>query len=153
MKQSQRDYAKQIIRDSQIKRLSRAETLDMLKTKGISMSMTTLKRFRADLKNESSEWITNLAKDRDAYVGLYKEGIDELHLLRHECYKVLFDPFTKPFVKLLAVEQLRKLRSDITDLEDSAPIVMAIKDSIGSNEAGVPIAEDQQQQEYSGSQT
>lgn len=131
MKATTREYAKQIITDCQIKRLTRAETLDVLRTKGIDIGETTLKKMKREIKTDARDWITNLAKNRDDYIAQYKQSIDTYRMLQHEAFEVIRDQRSGGFVKIQALLAIGKFEENINELKDAEPVVMALKDYTG----------------------
>ena len=105
--------------------------MDVLRTKGIDIGDTTLKKLKREIKTDSRNWITNLAKNRDDYIAQYKQSVDTFRLLQHEAFKILNDPMTRGFVKIQALLAIGKFETDIADLVDAEPVVMALKDYAG----------------------
>jgi hypothetical protein len=71
-----KDLVKQIIIDGEIKRFTAEETLTAIHQRGIKCGLTRLKQLKKEIKQDARDWITNLAKERNEYIALYKQGID-----------------------------------------------------------------------------
>ena len=135
MKVTTRDIIKQIIIDGEIKRYTAEETLRSIHQHDIKCGLTRLKQLKKEIKQDARDWITNLAKERNEYVALYKQGIDTLRVCQHELWKIHHKEDTKALVKLQCLLGIGKLQSDITSLYDAMPVVMYLKDAItGSGE-------------------
>ena len=135
MKTTTRDIIKQIVIDGEIKRFTAEETLRAIHQHGIKCGLTRLKQLKKEIKQDARDWVTKLAKERNEYVALYKQGIDTLRVCQHELWKIYHKEDTKALVKLQCLLGIGKLQSDITSLYDAMPVVMYLKDVInGSGE-------------------
>jgi hypothetical protein len=130
MKVTTKDIIKQIVIDGEIKRFTAEETLRVIHQHGIKCGLTRLKQLKKEIKQDARDWITNLAKERNEYVALYKQGIDTLRVCQYELWKIYHKEDTKPLVKLQCLLGIGKLQSDITSLYDAMPVVMYLKDAI-----------------------
>ena len=133
MKVTTRDIIKQIIIDGEIKRFTAEETLRAIHQHGIKCGLTRLKQLKKEIKQDARDWVTNLAKERNEYVALYKQGIDTLRVCQHELWKIYHKEDTKALVKLQCLLGIGKLQSDITSLYDAMPVVMYLKDVINGS--------------------
>jgi hypothetical protein len=133
MKATTRDIIKQIIIDGEIKRFTAEENLRAIHQHGIKCGLTRLKQLKKEIKQDARDWITNLAKERNEYVALYKQGIDTLRVCQHELWKIYHKEDTKALVKLQCLLGIGKLQSDITSLYDAMPVVMYLKDVINGS--------------------
>jgi hypothetical protein len=133
MKVTTRDIIKQIIIDGEIKRFTAEETLTTIHQHGIKCGLTRLKQLKKEIKQDARDWVTNLAKERNEYVALYKQGIDTLRVCQHELWKIYHKEDTKALVKLQCLLGIGKLQSDITSLYDAMPVVMYLKDVINGS--------------------
>jgi hypothetical protein len=133
MKGTIRDLIKQIIIDGEIKRFTAEETLIVIHKHGIKCGLTRLKRLKKEIKQDARDWVTNLAKERNEYVALYKQGIDTLRVCQHELWKIYHKEDTKALVKLQCLLGIGKLQPDITSLYDAMPVVMYLKDVINGS--------------------
>ena len=134
MKVTTRDIIKQIVIDGEIKRFTAEETLRAIHQHGIKCGLTRLKQLKKEIKQDARDWITNLAKERNEYVALYKQGIDTLRVCQHELWKIYHTEDTKALVRLQCLLGIGKLQSDITSLYDAMPVVMYLKDVINGHE-------------------
>ena len=133
MKVTTRDMIKQIIIDGEIKRFTAEETLRAIHQHGIKCGLTRLKQLKKEIKQDARDWVTKLAKERNEYVALYKQGIDTLRVCQHELWKIYHKEDTKALVKLQCLLGIGKLQSDITSLYDAMPVVMYLKDVINGS--------------------
>jgi hypothetical protein len=65
---------RQIILYCSIRRLSAEETVEQLNLiHGISVNVRTVVRYRANIRNSASKWVSNLAKSkRGEYIACYR---------------------------------------------------------------------------------
>ena len=139
-----KDLVKQIIIDGEIKRFTAEETLAAIHQHGIKCGLTRLKQLKKEMKQDARDWITNLAKERNEYIALYKQAIDTLRVCQQELWKLYHNEDIKAVVKVQCLLGVGKLQSDITSLYDAMPVVMYLKDVIGKN--GINEANNNQQQ-------
>src|ERR1051325_1460953 len=132
MKVTTRDIIKQIIIDGEIKRFTAEETLRAIHQHGKCV-LTRLKQLKKEIKQDARDWVTKLAKERNEYVALYKQGIDTLRVCQHELWKIYHKEDTKALLKLQCLLGISKLQSDITSLYDAMPVVMYLKDVINGS--------------------
>jgi hypothetical protein len=130
---SNKDIVKQIIIDGEIKRFTAEETLREIHKRGIKCGLTRLKQLKKEIKQDARDWITNLAKERNEYVALYKQAIDTLRVCQQELWNLYHKEDTKVVVKLQCLLGIGKLQFDITSLYDAMPVVMYLKDVIGNS--------------------
>jgi hypothetical protein len=126
MKAAQKELVKRYIVDCNIKRFTLHESLQYVNQKGIKIGMFTLRKLKTDIKEEAREWITNLAKSRNDYIALYKEGIEKFQRLQDVCYDIIENPENPPVVKLIAVGKAMSIEREIIQLYDALPIVKAL---------------------------
>lgn len=131
MKRADREFAKTLIIDSEIKHFTREEAIKTIRSKGIDISLSTYKKLKAEIKTDARDWITNIAKSRNEYIALYKHSIDVYERLQQEMWDLYHDYETKPFVKKECLLGIAKLQEDIVSMYDAAPVVIAIKDRLG----------------------
>src|SRR5690242_6927941 len=121
---SNKDIIKQIIIDGEIKRFTVDETLEAIHKHGIKCGLTRLKQLKREIKQDARDWITNLAKERNEYIALYKQAIDTLRVCQQELWKLYHREDTKSIVKVQCLLGVGKLQSDITSLYDAMPVVV-----------------------------
>ena len=131
MKRTDREFAKTVIIDAEIKHLTLDETLKTIRHKGIEISLATLKILKKEIKEDARDWITNIAKSRNEYIALYKNSIDVYKRCQQELWDLYRDYETKPFVRKECIMGIAKLQENITSMYDAAPVVWAIKDHLG----------------------
>jgi hypothetical protein len=132
-----KDIVKQIIIDGEIKRFTAEETLTAIHQRGIKCGLTRLKQLKKEIKQDARDWITNLSKERNEYIALYKQGIDTLRVCQQELWKLYHEQDTKTIVKVQCMMGVGKLQSEITSLYDAMPVVMYLKDVIGNGSGEV----------------
>ena len=131
MKRADREFAKSVIIDAEIKHFTLDETLKTIRHKGIEISLATLKILKKEIKEDARDWITTIAKSRNEYIALYKNSIDVYKRCQQELWDLYRDYETKPFVKKECIMGIGKLQENIVSMYDAAPVVWAIKDRLG----------------------
>lgn len=86
------------------------------------------KKFAWSIKRQHEEdnlrWYYNLARDRFAYVSLYRKAIDEIELYKEQLWKILIKPTASDIAKVAAVKELHNLsKTSVLFLKD-LPFVM-----------------------------
>src|SRR5690349_19501158 len=109
---STKDIVKQIIIDGEIKRFTAEETLTAIHQHGIRCGLTRLKQLKKEIKQDARDWITNLARERNEYIALYKQAIDTLRVCQQELWNLYHREDTKPIVKVQCLLGVGKLQSD-----------------------------------------
>jgi hypothetical protein len=79
-----------------------------------------------------------MAKDHFAYVGAYRECIDEINQLKKEAWNIVMDPKTEYYTKIQALKELHNLSKTCTLLIRDLPFITNIakfydKDVLNSN--------------------
>src|SRR5690349_3388018 len=99
MKRADREFAKTLIIDAEIKHFTRDEAIKTIRQKGIDISLPTYKRLKAEIKSDARDWITNIARSRNEYIALYKHSIEVYERCQQELWDLYHDYETKPFVR------------------------------------------------------
>ncbi len=60
-------------------------------------------------EQENKEWYYRLAKDHFAYIGAYRECIDEIHQLKKENWRIVMDPKVDYLIRIKAAKELHSL--------------------------------------------
>ena len=126
MKVTTKDCVKQLIIDGEIKRFTAEETLAAIHQHGIKCGSTRLKQLKKEIKQDARDWITYLARERNEYIALYKQGIDTFRVCQQELWKLLGKEDTKAIEKVQCILGIGKLEREIVQLYDAMPIVKAI---------------------------
>jgi hypothetical protein len=58
---------------------------------------------------ENREWYMRLAKDHFAYIGIYRDAIDQLHQLTHELWKIVMNEKSEASVKTAAIKEIHNI--------------------------------------------
>jgi hypothetical protein len=121
-----KELVKQIIIDGEVKRFTAEETLAAIHQHGIKCGLTRLKQLKTEIKQDARDWITYVAKERNEYIALYKQGIDTFRVCQQELWKLHDKQDTKPMVKVQCMLGVGKLQAEIIYLYDALPVVKAI---------------------------
>ena len=91
-KQAQTQEIKQIVADANIFGYTDNATLSVIEQKtGIKKSPRTLTRIKRAIKEESHQFLDNMAMSRYGYIEEYKKLIDTLKLALRECWKIILN--------------------------------------------------------------
>jgi hypothetical protein len=89
-------------------------------------------------EQENKEWYYHMAKDHFAYVGAYRECIDEIKQLKKEMWNIVMDSKTEHYTRIQALKELHSLSKTCTLLIKDLPFITNIskfydKDILNSN--------------------
>lgn len=73
---------------------------------------------------DNKQWYYNLAKDNFAYIGLYRRCVDELELVRQECWHLVLHPQTERPVKVQALREIHNVIKTQVLLVRDLPFIM-----------------------------
>ena len=103
-KQVQNQEIKQIVADANIFRYTDKATLSVIEQKtGMAISQRTLTRIKSAIKEDSHEFLDDMAMSRYGYIEEYKKLIDTLKLTLIECWKIINESESSKMEKLAAV--------------------------------------------------
>ncbi len=75
-------------------------------------------------EQENREWYYRLAKDHFAYIGIYRDCIDEIQQLKNECWKIIMHPESPHSEKISAIKELHHLVKTKVLLLRDLPFIM-----------------------------
>jgi hypothetical protein len=128
--QIQAEQIKQCVLDGSIKRFTVYETqLYIKQTLGISLSLATVKNYKAKSRLQAQNWIGKLAKSKRAdYIAEYKARIDEVMRCQKTLWEIIDDKSTGPRTRVEACSKLLNCTEQLISLYDCLPIVNAVRD-------------------------
>lgn len=69
------------------------------------------------------KWFYSISRDRIAYIGLYRKCIDELELVKKECWNIVMNPSVKDSVKIKSLREIHSVTQTIVLLLRDLPFV------------------------------
>jgi hypothetical protein len=60
-------------------------------------------------EQENREWYMRLAKDHFAYIGIYRDAIDQLQMITHELWKIVMDDKSSQSDKTAAIKEIHNI--------------------------------------------
>lgn len=125
----QLEQIKNIIIDSQIRRLTNIETHTRLRELGIDISIPTIKNYRVQIKVQAAAWIAKLAKSRrGAYIAQYRERIFEIEAIQKKLWDIIADQTTGRRTQVEASRALLSCTNALVQLYDCMPLVNALRE-------------------------
>jgi hypothetical protein len=125
-KQAENQEIKQIVADANIFRYTDKATISLIEQKtGITISQRTLTRIKSTIKEESHQFLDNMALSRYGYIEEYKKLIDTLKLALTECWKILLnDSESTKMEKLAAVGRSNETIARLQSIYQYLPQIM-----------------------------
>lgn len=114
---NQREHLKQLVLDSQIKRLTATEALQYIHQKlGVLIGVDYFNKIKGDIKKNVRNRIELLQKDRYAYVGEYFKRIDELKSYQKDLQEIIRKNSDKPHIQRDCMSELKELTTSLTSI-------------------------------------
>ena len=112
----QQEYAKQIVRECILSRLTPEEAVAYLNTrlKRHDLNERDYYRLRCSLKHDTEKWMKSLMESRWAYVGQYKERLDEYLKYQKEYWRIFYSNPTNAFLQKTTLDSLQNTSAAIT---------------------------------------
>jgi len=96
------------------------------------------RRFIYDIKRkheaDNHAWYYNLARDRFAYIGVYRKCIDEIEVYKEGLWRLIMDPAESGPVKLGAYRELHNLSKTSVLLLKDLPFIMSLSKRYDPND-------------------
>jgi hypothetical protein len=108
------------------------------------ISQRTLTRIKSTIKEESHQFLDNMAMSRYGYVEEYKKLIDTLKLALIECWKIINDSESSKIEKLAAVGRSNETIARLQSIYQYLPQIMTTTDLPSLYLSGP----DEEQEEY-----
>jgi hypothetical protein len=125
---NQREYFKQLVLESQLKRLSPTEATQWIHQKlGIQLSISHYEHVKAQMRREVGKRLEFLMKDRYAYVAQYFERIDELKQIQKDLQELIRSHPNNPHLQKNCYSELHSLTLSINSLYELLPELMEIQ--------------------------
>lgn len=125
--QNESKIMKQLVQEAIVRRFTDKETQAFIKAElGKEISIRQITRRKSAIKREAGEWITSLARTKDAYVYEYKQRIHELENNQKELWRIYYSKDTTQKEKLMSQTALADITMKLTSLYDVMPIIQAV---------------------------
>ncbi|MDR4492040.1 MAG: hypothetical protein R2685_14255 [Candidatus Nitrosocosmicus sp.] len=72
---------------------------------------------------ENKKWYYHMAKDHLVYISVYRKCIDELELVRKECWKIVINANVKSSVKVQSLKEIHRVTQTLVLLLRDLPII------------------------------
>lgn len=115
--------AKHIIRECILSRFDRPESLAYLrnKLKRNDIELYDYDRLKRRLKDDTRTWINSMMQSRWAYVGQYKERVDEYYKYQKEYWRIFYTNPTNGYLQKICLDSLQNVSAALTQLYDILP--------------------------------
>lgn len=114
---NQRDHLRQLVQESQLKRLTAMEGVQYVNQKlGIPIGVEYYNKIKGDIKKNVGKRIEILQKDRYAYHAKFFERIDELKSYQKDLHEIIKKNSDKPHIQRACMTELRELTISLSNL-------------------------------------
>ena len=72
---------------------------------------------------EDKKWFYRMAKDHLVYISIYRKCIDELELVKKECWSIIMNPSAKDSVKIQSLREIHSVTETMVLLLRDLPFV------------------------------
>lgn len=125
----QLEQIKAVILECNIRRLTNMETHQRLISRGIEISIATVKNYKAEMRSSAQLWVNKLARSKRAeYIAQYRERIQEVETIQRRLWNIISAPGTAGRTQVEACSRLLDCTKQLVELYDSLPLVNAIRD-------------------------
>lgn len=119
---NQREYFKQLVLESQLKRLSPTEATEYIHQKlGEPISISHYEHVKSQMRKDIGKRLDFLMRDRYAYVAQYFERIDELRQIQKELHELVRSHPENPLLQKSCYSELHSLTLSINSLYELLP--------------------------------
>jgi phenylalanyl-tRNA synthetase alpha subunit len=113
----ERENLKQLVMECSLRRLRNDESCRYISAKlGKAISIRHIERVRKQTRQETKEWISNLANHQEDYLAEYKDRIDELKNQRRELYEIFSANAHNPEIQIKTQHVILQVTSTIVDI-------------------------------------
>jgi hypothetical protein len=145
-RRDQNQEIRQIVADASIFGYTDKATISLIEQKtGTAISQRTLTRIKSAIKEDSHEFLDNMAISKYGYIEEYKKLIDTLKLALTECWKIILnDSESTKTEKLAAVGRNNETIARLQSIYQYLPQIMTTTDLASLSLCGP----DEEQDEY-----
>ena len=117
---AQKEYAKSIVHQLSLQRLSDTEISDYLAEKGIVLARCSVNQIKKQIEKQAEKWYIDLKQSRYKYIATYKERLDSLLSYQKKLHEIIAAT-KKHEVKIRAISELHSIEKTIFDMWKQLP--------------------------------